>query len=169
MMENQNALVVRGLEFQLTHDLVYDKRRGDDDPNQAVTELFPTPLPTTAITIPELRLGTGDAVRALDLTDLQTAIDTSTDQSVVELTDEGGNQLWYHSGEDRETPQYTWGESCDLGRASIRTWLFVHRSAVNNYRLIVATELFRPTRLTRSSASRHQTSASAQVAKTLCG
>jgi hypothetical protein len=38
MMEDQFLLASRGLEFQLSHDRVYDLRHGDDNPNQSIND-----------------------------------------------------------------------------------------------------------------------------------
>lgn len=140
MMENQFALRAAGLEFQLSHDGVFDLRRGDDDPNQANDEPYPTAAPTSQITLSSLTLGTTGTPQALDLANVQTAIDTSAARTLFEVIDEGGDVLWRGSGEDRATNAYSWGDTCDFGQGSIRTWMFLEWTGGVNYRLVLAAE-----------------------------
>jgi outer membrane protein assembly factor BamB len=140
MMEDQFALAAAGLEFQLSHDAVYDLRHGDDNPNQAVDESYPVPSSATAINVTALNLGTSGTAQAINLTNVRTALDTSVAHASFELIDQGGEPRWGSTGEDTESAAYSWGDHCDFGRGSVRTWLFLEWTGGANYRLIVAAE-----------------------------
>lgn len=140
MMEDQFTLARLGLEFQLSHDAVFDRRHGDDNATQTVDEPYPTAMPTTQITVSSLNAGTSGTAQALNLANIQTAKSTSVASAVFELIDEGGELNWKETSEDKLSEAYSWGDHCDFGRGSIRAWLFLEWTGGSNYRLVVAGE-----------------------------